>query len=141
MAFFEDSTHNISLRRTTSGALPRVPFVMLKKYVLGKNYELSVLFPDTQTSIALHKKWKQKSTPVNVLSFPLDDMSGEIVITLATARREAPLYNRSYHDHIVRLYIHGLAHLKGYDHGDAMDDFEERVYNYYQKNLLNSQSR
>lgn len=135
MAVFEDTANHITVQRFTQGALPRVPFAVLKNYVLGKHYELSVVFPDQTTSISLHKKWKNKNTPVNILSFPLDDQSGEIIMTLSVARSEAPRYGRTYYDHLVRLYIHGLAHLKGFYHGDEMDSYEEKVYSYYSRKI------
>jgi probable rRNA maturation factor len=125
MAVFEDSANNISIQRMTAGPVPSVPFVAIKNAVLGKKYELSVLFPDTKTSKKLHKQWKQKSTPVNVLSFPLDETSGEIIITLGVARKEAKKFDLSYQDYITFLFIHGLVHLKGFDHGDEMEAVEQ----------------
>ncbi|MCD8495078.1 MAG: rRNA maturation RNase YbeY, partial [Candidatus Pacebacteria bacterium] len=93
----------------TNGTLPDVPFVVLKNKALGKKYELSVLFPHGELSRELHRTWKQKNDPVNILSFPLDEYSGEIIITLETARREAKKYGRTYREHLIALYIHGLA--------------------------------
>ncbi|MCD8508301.1 MAG: rRNA maturation RNAse YbeY [Candidatus Pacebacteria bacterium] len=89
MMYFADDNNNLTVQRMTNGTLPDVPFVVLKNKALGKKYELSVLFPHGELSRELHRTWKQKNDPVNILSFPLDEYSGEIIITLETARREA----------------------------------------------------
>lgn len=47
-----------------------------------------------------------------VAAFPL----GDIVISLPQARRQAEEYGVSLYDEIVRLLVHGLLHLFGYDH-------------------------
>jgi probable rRNA maturation factor len=133
MAFLVDEKNNISIQRMTSGPLPEVPFSVIKNNVLGKNYALDLVFPTEKISKEMHLHWKGKKDPVNVLSFPLDEQSGEMVITLSAARREAHRFDRSYKEHLVRLYIHGLVHLKGHDHGDEMDALEEKVWKWFQK--------
>lgn len=135
MSSFTDEHNHISIRRMTNGPLPEVPFSFLKNTVLGKKYELSVVFPTQQLSQKLHKAWKGKNSPVNVLSFPLDDYLGEIIITLSQARKEAKKFGRSYKEHFVRLYIHGLVHLKGFDHGPEMDALEEKIWKEYEKRV------
>jgi len=59
---------------------------------------------------------------------------GEIIICLAQAKRQAKEYNWSLNKEIVRLLIHGLAHLVGYDHENVsvkkakeMELFEEKI--------------
>ncbi len=122
--------HNLTIARLTKGGIPNLPFVAIKEAILGKDYELSLVFPDQATSIELHKQWKKKPSPVNILSFPLDENSGEIILTLSQARTEAKKYNQSYHEHLVFLIIHGCLHLKGMTHGAKMEK-QERIF--YQK--------
>jgi ssRNA-specific RNase YbeY (16S rRNA maturation enzyme) len=33
-------------------------------------------------------------------------------------------FDRTYENFLVFLFIHGLVHLKGYDHGDKMEKVE-----------------
>lgn len=127
MSQLNNQQRNIFITRETSGTIPNVSFIAIKNEILGKKYSLSVLFPADARSRKLHKDWKKKDTPVNILSFPLDDDSGEIIITLAVARTEAPLFDRSYLQHLACLFIHGCAHLKGYTHGHAMEKFEKSM--------------
>ncbi len=59
---------------------------------------------------------------------------GEIIICLAQAKRQAQEYDWTLNKEIVRLLVHGLAHLIGYDHegvsrkeAEKMQGFEEKV--------------
>ena len=119
--------HNLSIIRQTKGEIPHLPFLKIKESILGKEYELSVLFPNIKLAEELHVKWKKKEGPVNILSFPLDKKSGEIIMTLEQARREAKKFNHSYKNHIIFLFIHGCLHLKGMAHGAKMEK-EERFF-------------
>jgi rRNA maturation RNase YbeY len=104
--------------------------------LLRKRYELSLTFPSLEESQELHKKWKKKNDPVNVLAFPLDDSEGEIFITLSKARTEASKYGRTYREHLLFLFIHACLHLKGYNHGDIM----ERRESHYMKKFTPAMS-
>jgi probable rRNA maturation factor len=41
---------------------------------------------------------------------------GDVVISIATAQRQATVYGHSLHKEVVRLVVHGVLHLLGYDH-------------------------
>lgn len=116
--------HNFSIIRHTKGRIPNLPFLDIKNDILGKDYVLNLSFPTIADSIKLHKQWKKKDDPVNVLAFPLEENEGEIVITLSKARTEAKHYAHNYHQHITYLFIHACLHLKGMEHSDKMDETE-----------------
>lgn len=120
--------HNLTVIRYTKGGIPILPFVDAKEAILGKSYELSLVFPTLENSRNLHIQWKKKPGPVNILSFPLDDISGEIILTLSQARMEAPKYGRTYMQHLMFLFIHGCLHLKGMTHGAKMEQQERFFY-------------
>lgn len=128
-----DTKNNLSILRKTNGKLPSLPFVRIKNDILGKKYDLSVVFPNILEATKLHIEWKKKNSPVNILSFPLSKTEGEIIISLSQARVEAKKYDRSYIEHLTCLFIHGCAHLKGHVHGHTMDVFEKK----FQKKFLN----
>lgn len=115
---------NFTIIRRSKGGIPILPFLNVKEAILGKEYELSLMFPILKESEQLHLQWKNKTGPVNTLSFPYDEESGEIIITLSKARTEAKNYNRSYHEHLLFLFIHSCLHLKGFDHGVKMEEQE-----------------
>ena len=118
---------NFTILRQTKGRIPTLPFVEVKEAILGKKYDLSLTFPTLDLAEELHIKWKKKTGPVNILSFPLDKNEGEIILTLSQARKEAKNYDRNYKEHLVFLFIHGCLHLKGMTHGAKMEK-EERFY-------------
>ena len=122
---------NFTIIRRTKGRIPILPFVNIKKAILGSEYELSLVFPGIQESEKLHLEWKKKPGPVNTLSFPYDEESGEIIITLSKARSEAKKYSRKYHEHLIFLFIHSCLHLKGFDHGDKMEEQEQIFMNQF----------
>jgi probable rRNA maturation factor len=61
-----------------------------------------------------------------VLSFPLDKTTGEVYICPAVSNKEASKFNLSQPGYVAYLFIHGLLHLKGHDHGDTMDKLERK---------------
>lgn len=122
---------NFTILRHTKGRIPTLPFDVIKTAILGDEYELSLVFPTQENSIALHQQWKKKPGPVNILSFPYDEESGEIIMTLSQARIEAPKYKRSYSNHLIFLFIHGCLHLKGMTHGAKMEKQERKFYSQF----------
>lgn len=99
----------------------------MKNEVMGKNYELSLVFVGEKRSRKLNKEYRQKDKSGNVLSFPLDKKTGEIFICPVRARREMKSFGRKYDNFIGFLFIHGLCHLKGMDHGSTMEKAEEKI--------------
>ena len=73
------------------------------------------------------KQTKDKDKASNVLAFPLSPTSGEILICKATARKEAKDFGMTPDVFVTYLFIHGLLHLKGFDHGATMEREERRV--------------
>jgi probable rRNA maturation factor len=74
---------------------------------------------------SLNRTYRGKDCATDVLSFPLDGeiasgsrerLLGDVVISVDTARRQAAQYDAPLQREIYRLLIHGLLHLKGYDH-------------------------
>ncbi len=112
---------------TTKGKLPSLPFLEMKKAVLGAKYELSVAVVSSAKMRALNKKYRGKDVPTDILSFPLSPNSGEIFLCLPAARTEAKKFGRPYENFLAFLFIHGLTHLKGYTHGSRMESEEEKI--------------
>ena len=90
-----------------------------------KNGELSLVFCDDQEIKALNKEYRRRNKPTDVLSFALRENScdqminnvlGDVVISVETARRQAREQKVTWREEIIRLLIHGCLHLVGYDH-------------------------
>ena len=119
-------TERIAILNTGKGKLPRLPFTDMKNTVLGAKYDLSLVFLSPKKMQALNKERRGKNKPTNILSFPLSKTAGEIFISLAVAKKEAPSFDRKFENYLGFLFIHGLTHLKGFDHGSKMESIEQR---------------
>ncbi len=117
---------NFQIMNMTKDTLPRVSFAEIKNAILGKKYELSLVFCGNRKSKELNKIYRNKDYTPNVLSFPLDKKSGEIFINPHVAKKEAVKFDKNYKDFVGYLFIHGLLHLKGMEHGSTMDKAEEK---------------
>lgn len=85
--------------------------------------ELSVLFVNSSRMTYLNGRYRGISGPTDVLSFPMSDspggdrsILGDIVVCVPRALSQAGEYGVTFHDEMLRLLLHGLLHLLGYDH-------------------------
>jgi len=116
-----------SITNETKSTLPRVPFARIKDGVLGKNYCLSLVFIKESKSKKLNFSYRGKNNPTNILSFPLDKQNGEIFITPKVIKRQTKLFGRKLENLTAFLFIHGLLHLKGMEHGSTMERAEVKL--------------
>jgi probable rRNA maturation factor len=88
---------------------------------------ISIRLMDEAEMSALNARFRGKSGPTNVLSFPAGDtvatsILGDVAICMPLVEREAIAQGKTLHDHCAHLVVHGVLHLLGYDHeskGDA----------------------
>mgnify|MGYP001188144176 FL=1 len=85
--------------------------------------ELTVRFASEQEMTTLNERYRQKSGPTNVLSFPAQEtlpdgrtLLGDVVVCAAVLRAEAEAQRKPLQAHTAHLLIHGVLHLEGYDH-------------------------
>jgi probable rRNA maturation factor len=79
---------------------------------------ISFLLTNDAEMQTLNKKYKSKDKPTNVLSFPQNEkgLVGDVIIALETVQAEAHEQEKSFYDHFCHMVVHGVLHLKGYDH-------------------------
>ena len=108
----------------------------LKEYL-----ELSVRLTDDKEIMDLNKKYRNKNSPTNVLSFcsqknKYDKLGvqilGDLVISKDTAIKELSGTEKTFEQHISHLTVHGFLHLLGYIHEDdneakRMEDLETKI--------------
>jgi rRNA maturation RNase YbeY len=123
----ENFPNNLTITNETRTKIPAVSWVEIKNTILGKKYELSLVFPTIANATELHLDWKNKPGPVNILSFPVDKNVGEIFISLHQAKTECAKFDRKYENYVAFLFIHGCAHLKGHVHGNEMEKYEIKI--------------
>jgi len=109
------------------GKPPHLPFLRIKEAVLGKKYDLSLVFIGNTKSKSLNKKYRNRNKSANILSFPFSENDGEIFIDLKEARKNSKNFSREYENFVAFLFIHGLFHLKGFAHGSKMESEEKKV--------------
>jgi len=93
---------------------------------------------------SLNKKWRKKDKTTDVLSFPLHEFRfqsgkikspdivlpggllslGDIVISKDSAEMVASENNMNVASEYIRLFVHGLLHLLGYDHERGLQESE-----------------
>ncbi|MBI9086663.1 MAG: rRNA maturation RNase YbeY [Desulfobacterales bacterium] len=104
--------------------------------------ELSLVFVDDDEMADLNNRYRGRSGPTNVLAFAMGDgqfsdlqpdLLGDVVISVDTVRREAARDGIRPETHLVRMLVHGILHLSGYDHevseaeADRMEDKTEAL--------------
>jgi probable rRNA maturation factor len=106
--------------------------------------ELSVLFVNSRRMKILNTRYRGIPKDTDVLSFPLEDeglhygpvMLGDIVISVPKALQQAEEFEVPFYDELVRLLVHGLLHLVGYDH--EINSYQKKKMEKKEKELLNA---
>lgn len=101
-------------------------FHKMKDAVLGKKYSLSVIFVGEAKIKKLNNTYRKKDYATDILSFPIDKTEGEIYICKKKSDQKSKLYSRDPENFLYFLFIHGLVHLKGFDHGAIMEKEEAK---------------
>lgn len=121
--------------------LKRSVILALGQEDLGEEVEVSVLLSDDDYIRGLNSAYRGLDESTDVLAFALREDSGEepcfnledgpgeellgdVVISVETARRQAGEHGYSLERELVLLLVHGVLHLLGFDH-DSPD--RERV--------------
>ena len=85
--------------------------------------ELTIRIVDEEESAMLNNKYRKKSGPTNVLSFPADidpqfdyPLLGDIIICAQVVENQAQNFNKDLIAHWAHMVIHGVFHLLGYNH-------------------------
>jgi len=99
---------------------------LIKNYILGKDYELSIAIVGDKKIHNLNKNFRNKDYPTDVLSFQLSKISGEIFINLKIASNKSIEFKMSQTKYFYYVLIHSMLHLKGYKHGKKMEN-EEKI--------------
>ncbi|RLC29585.1 MAG: rRNA maturation RNase YbeY [Deltaproteobacteria bacterium] len=93
--------------------------------------ELSILITDDAGIAELNQHYLGTKGPTNVLAFPMgggsetdyhSSMLGDVVISAQTAQLESEEVNEPVSSTVMRLLVHGLLHLLGFDHTRSIKD-------------------
>ena len=115
-----------SIINKTKSKLPDLPFLRIKNDILGKKYSLSLAFVDEKESKTINNEYRKKNKPTNILSFLLHKNEGEIIICPAVVKKEAKNFEKTFPEFLGFLVIHGMLHLKGFEHSSTMEKLENK---------------
>ncbi|HEX8946992.1 MAG TPA: rRNA maturation RNase YbeY [Candidatus Paceibacterota bacterium] len=113
----------LTIRNFTRQTVPGALFQKAAEAVLP-GWEVSLVFVGERRAKALNMQLRDKTYTPNVLSYTVGEKHGEILICPKAAERQAAAFGLSQRDFILLLFIHGLLHLKGMQHGDTMERYE-----------------
>ena len=89
---------------------------------------LGVRIVGATEAASLNSRFRHKHYPTNVLSFPFEappgvrsELLGDLVICAPVVRREARAQGKPLRAHWAHMIVHGILHLRGYDHGNRQD--------------------
>lgn len=88
---------------------------------------ITVRLVDEAESAALNRRYRGKKGPTNVLSFSYDTLAGaaglngDLVMCAPLVAQEAAKQNKPLRAHWAHLVVHGILHLRGYDHVQKKD--------------------
>ena len=120
-----------------------------KKYkFIKKRVKLTILLSNNKNIKKLNKKFRNKSKPTDVLSFPFEKKLnikktpylGDIVISYEFMNKPKSLNSLEFKNKVIKIFIHGFLHLLGYDH-TKLKDFnkmlieEEKIYKAVKKKI------
>jgi probable rRNA maturation factor len=123
---------NFSINTTGKDKLSGLSFLAMKEKVLGEDYDLALSFVNEKKIHELNKIYRNVDKPTDILSFPIDKNVGEIFICKKIANIKAKEFERTPENFLLFLFIHGLVHLKGFDHGNKMEKEESIHRKYFQ---------
>lgn len=100
---------------------------------------INVVFTDPRKIKRLNKQYREKNEVTDLLSFNIDsdNLFGEIYICPKYIMKT--IGDIEYSEQILRILIHGILHLQGYDHKKKFDkvDYKDEPMYIKQEDILN----
>jgi len=96
-------------------------FVARARRAAGLKGVVTVLLTSSAQMKSLNRRFRGKDKPTDVLSFSADpdgqkQLAGEIAISAELATKNARALGHSPAEEVKILVLHGVLHLRGYDH-------------------------
>lgn len=94
---------------------------------------ISIILTDDDGIRKINRKYRKKARPTDVISFAyrenpfpvaggvLEEL-GDVYISLERAQKQAAYFGVTPAEELMRLLVHGILHLAGYDHERSTDD-------------------
>jgi probable rRNA maturation factor len=112
--------------------LDRAARVALEAEAAPDDAEISVTLLDDEGITRVNTEFLSHEGPADVISFPLRQpglpLVGDIYIGLEQARRQAEDYGVSAEEELVRLVVHGILHVLGWEHPEGEERMDSAMY-------------
>ena len=118
--------------------------VLLEHFKMSdKQVELGLQVIEADAMRELNNQYRNKNSPTDVLSFPLDESNlgkygiialGDIFLCPSYIKQKADELGIEFMEEVTRDTIHGFLHLSGYDH--EVSDKSEKEMLELQENIL-----
>lgn len=126
---------DVSIRNLTRHvSVPRFAYATIAETVLP-GWDCSLAFVGQKRARTLNALFRGKMYTPNVLSYVVGKKSGEIIICLEEAAKQAPAYGMPARKFVLYLFIHGLLHLKGEAHSATMERCERVLLARFAENV------
>ena len=93
-----------------------------------RDSSINIRIVDDKEMISLNKKFRNKNSSTNVLSFTNEDISsshtgdlGDIAISYETCIKQSKELGVRLENHVVHLLVHACLHLLGFTHQENSD--------------------
>jgi probable rRNA maturation factor len=115
---------------------------IVKELNINPEGTIVIKLGDREESKNLNLQYLEKDYPTDVLSFPFNEelpdgfYIGDIFICYPIAGIQAKENNVSLRQELFRLMVHGILHLRGYDHEKdtgQMETLQEQLIKKYMK--------
>ena len=93
----------------------------LRKWALPAAKDVLLRIVGRAEGRRLNRQYRKRDYPTNVLSFPYGDGRGDVVLCHPVIASEARAQGKSLAAHYAHLVVHGVLHLRGYDHVSRRD--------------------
>ncbi len=105
-----------------------------------ENFDLTLLFVSSERIREINRKYRKKDKPTDVLSFERSEdfilppgqekNLGEVIICPEQVAINAKNFNIDFREEIIRVALHGILHLLGYDHEEDEGEFfkKQKLY-------------
>jgi probable rRNA maturation factor len=125
-----------------TGALPQAEASVVRaaqatlSAVDAAEADVVILLADDDAIADLNTRFRGKTGPTNVLSFPAPATAaphlGDVALAFGVCAREAAEQDKALEHHLMHLVAHGVLHLVGYDHqteseADSMEALERQL--------------
>ena len=128
ISYSENFPISVSLEEKLNTALS---YIFNEEGITDGSINLKILTDEDMKE--LNKRFRNKNTATNVLSFSNEDISksitgnlGDIAISYEFVKRESKELKKNFDDHMIHMLIHGVYHILGFDHeNDEMADIME----------------